>query len=180
MWMSTSKAGRCTAYAGRNTDGIYRDDEIYGFYIPPGSESEFENNEIVKVAEGVVIYDKHLKRDLHVYALDYGDTFIPTAEEVEGLYNKYDQDIYKRFYQFFDWYRNNGGAACDAYVNAMLQVDFSYTDKHGSHFKNIESWSDYTVEDLIDLESYVKENPDYSNTDITYQRLLKWLGVEKK
>ncbi len=149
-----------------------------GLLIPPGSESEFENNEIVKVAEGVLIYGKNLEIFLHVYELDTDFENIPTAEEVEGLYNQYDQVTYEKYYQFYDWYRNNGGAACDAYLDGMFIAYMNYKDEYGVDYKNC-SWSDYTVANFIDFETYVKENPDYAETNYAYKRLLKWLGLEK-
>ena len=149
-----------------------------GLYLPPDYESKHERPYKVKVAEGVEIYEEDLKVYLHVYELDTDFENIPTAEEVEGLYNEYEQVTYVKFLQFYDWYRNNGGAACDDYLEAMLHIDLRYTEEQGSYFKNIQSWSDYTVEDFIDLESYVKENPDYTETNYAYKRLLKWLGLE--
>ncbi len=146
-----------------------------GFYVHPDYESKFDNAEIVEVAEGVVIYEKKLEKYLHVYELYTGIRNTPTAEEVEGLYNKYDQVTYKKFHQFYDWYCNCGETAYDDYLDGISKALMDYKDKYGTDYKDIDSLSDYWVDDLIDFELYVIKNPDYSDTSHSYQRLLEWL-----
>ena len=150
-----------------------------GLYVPPDYVNELENTDVVEVAEGIIIYEENLRIYLHVYSLDTGIENIPTAEEVEGLYNQYDQVTYEKYYQFYDWYRNNGGAACDAYLDGMFIAYMNYKDKFGIDYKDIDTWNDFKFEDFIDFETYVKENPDYTETNYAYKRLLKWLGLEK-
>ncbi len=135
----------------------------------------------VSLGDGVEIFEEDLKMDLHVYDLDWEVIDVPTAEEIESLYNKYDDEIFEKFNEFYEWYRMNGGeVACFDYENALLEASINYRKEYGYEFNQINSWNDWTVNDFIDLESYVKENPDYSETSGAYKRLLKWLRVEKK
>ncbi len=132
----------------------------------------------VSLGEGIEIFEEDLKVYLHVYNLDWEVKDVPTAKDIESLYNKYNDEIFNKLKEFYEWYRTNGGeVACLDYESALLKASMNYRELHGTGFNNLPTWIDFTAEDKFELESYIKENPDYSETSSAYKRLLKWLGV---
>ena len=148
-------------------------------YIPPDVDPDLRAKfERTLIADGVEILENDLRLSLHVYELDSREENVPTAKEVIGLYFTYDDIMYERFNKFYEWYMNYGDHTCQDYKDALRQAYYYYHEKNGAYFRDTD-WSDYTLEDLFELEAYVKENPDYSIKESSYNQLLKWLGVKK-
>lgn len=148
-------------------------------YIPPDVDPDLRAKfERTLIADGVEILENDLRLRLRVFELDSGEENVITAEEVISLYFTYDETNYARFNKFYEWYMNYAHHTCQDYEDALRQASYYYHEKNGTYFKNT-VWSDYTLDDLFELEAYVKENPDYSIKESSYNQLLKWLGVKK-
>ena len=128
-----------------------------------------------KLDEGVEIFEEDLKIMLHIYAMVAKPEDPPTAEEVKSLYYQYDEDIYQKFYTFYRWY---DGYLYTVYHFAMNISASQYSDQFGEPLID-KRWGQYTFEDFLKLEEYVKENSDFSETSNDYKWLLKWLDVER-
>ena len=131
-----------------------------------------------KLDEGVEIFEEDLKILLHVYDMDVKPEELPTAEEVKELYYQYDEDVNKKLYKFYSWYTHYDFYIHHIYRLAMNIGNSHYLKKHGEPLIK-KDWDHFTLEDFLKLEEYIKENPDFSQTDNDYRRLLKWLDVER-
>ena len=148
--------------------------------VTPENKEHTPISKIVKLDEGVEIYEDELIIDMHVYELSHKpDIAPPTAQEIESLYTKYDDDIYNRFEPFYNWYSANGNWIRDGYESGLIAANSAYWERNGYYFFDTTDWSQWTREKKFELEKYVKENPDYEQTSSKYRLLLALLGLDK-
>ena len=120
----------------------------------------------IRLDEGVEIMERALEVHLRVYVLYTGTENAPTTEEVSSLYHKYQEDIFKRFDQFYQWYRAVGSRSVGKYKDALIKANLSaYADKKGidqftnEEIDNILDEVDYlSLEELIELEKYFPDD----------------------
>ena len=150
-------------------------------YVYPEDTEYLTASKIVNLGDGVEIFEDDLMVALHVYELSYKpDVAPPSAEEIENLYTEYNDRIYKKFHRFYVWYSRIGSGTCSLYNRALMIADIIYKDIYGHEITENKKWSKVTKDEKYKLEEFVKENPDYNETDDNYKLLLKWLGLEKK
>ena len=150
-------------------------------FVTPESREYLPNSKIVKLDEGIEMYEDELIINMHVYELSHKpDIAPPTAEEIESLYTKYDDEIYQRFEPFYNWYTDDGSWMRDAYESGLIIANGLYKEKNGYNFTDQKKWRQVTRDEKNELEEFVIENPNYEETFGDYKLLLKWLGLEKK
>ncbi len=148
-------------------------------FVTPESREYLPNSKIVKLDEGIEMYEDELIINMHVYEISHSSEIsLPTAEEIESLYTEYDNEIYQRFEPFYNWYTDVGSWVRDTYEKGMIAANITYKHENGDLCTKTD-YFEWTKEERFELEDFVKNNPDYNETDSAYQVLLKWLGVEK-
>ena len=150
-------------------------------FVTPESREYLPTSKIVTLDEGIEMYEDELIINMHVYELSHKpDIAPPTAEEIESLYVKYDDEIYQRFEPFYNWYTNVGSWMRDAYESGLIIANGLYKEKNGYNFTDQKKWRQVTRDEKNKLEEFVIENPNYEETFGDYKLLLIWLGLEKK
>ena len=148
-------------------------------YLWPKHGLDLQYHIVEEIDEGVIIFPEKLKMYLHTYKLENPDENPPSYEEFISLYNNYHEDVYVRFARFRSWFgMRNGRLACDEYSNAIYSIMRQYKESVDENFKGKTYRSELTLDEMLELEEYAKQNPDFENTDLEYIQLLKWLGVE--
>ena len=149
-------------------------------FVYPEDTEYLTASKIVNLGDGVEIFEDDLMVALHVYELSYKpESMPPSAEEIESLYIEYNDEIYNRLQPFYVWYTRIGAKTCSLYYRALMTGNLLYKDKQGYKLIDKEKLSQVTIDEKYKLEEYIKENPDYMETDPNYLLLLKWLGLEK-
>ena len=148
-------------------------------FVTPESREYLPTSKIVTLDEGIEMYEDELIINMHVYELSHKpDIAPPTAEEIESLYTKYDDEIYQRFEPFYNWYTKVGSWMRDGYEKGIITADVIYWKENGHYFFTTD-YFEWTREEKFELEEYVIENPDYEETEPNYKLLLSWLGLDK-
>ena len=116
------------------------------------------------------------------------------ATEGDLVLNEYDlTDLYlnkspkqEAFEDFYNWYlygekpgAMSGSEIYDIYVEGITTGYILYRESNGHEFKDKDILY-LTAEDELELEQWIKENPDYdtASEDYCYNSYLKLLGVE--
>ena len=149
-------------------------------FVTPENQDHTPISKIVTLDEGIEIYEDELIINMHVYELSHKpDIAPPTAEEIESLYTKYDDEIYQRFEPFYNWYTDDGSWMRDGYESGLIIANGLYKEMNGKFFFDTSEWKQWTREKKFELEEYVNINPDYEETSSNYRLLLAWLGLDK-
>ena len=151
-----------------------------GLLAYPEFMKYYSGSNIVTLDKDVQLREDELIIILHVYELTFElEEQPPTVKEIEGLYTQYNDEIYKKFSAFYKWYREVGCVSFQTYSSALIAATIIYKNMYGHELINKENWDEFTAEDRLKIEEFVKEHPDYEEANSNYQRLLEWLGLEK-
>jgi len=139
------------------------------------------------IKENIYIRETDLKATLHIYAwLGDNKGTLPSVEEIlledeaVSLYSNYDEKTLGKFEKLYEWYTKNGGEKlCEIYSSGIYDAYLLYLNNTGNEINNKTIPSQLTFEDYLDLESYMKGNPNCDNASKNYIQLLEWLGVER-
>lgn len=145
------------------------------------------NGIVLEIDDDLYIWPEDLKIKLHVYAW-VGDSngTVPTADEVITfdevieLYSDFDEAVFEKFEKFYLWNSRDGGEKLYKTYRSGIQTVYAlYIDDNGKRINSKEFFTELTFEDYLELEAYIKENPHFEEEDKDYQKVLKWLGIEK-
>ncbi len=131
--------------------------------------NEYEKDEKkANLGDGIEIYVDKLKLNLHIYSLIAKTDYAPTVEEVINLYQKYDEGIYKRFYDFFFWYGSYGretvrdykDALEDAYIDAYMEKEGLDVIASDVLEKLMDESRELAYDEMLELEKYFPKDWD--------------------
>ena len=126
-----------------------------------------------------------IKVKTHLYNLVTEGDLVLNEYDLTDLYlNKSPKQ--EEFEDFYNWHlygtesdRENGNEKYDNYYKGMATGYRLYRESNGHEFKDKDIFY-LTAEDELELEQWIKENPDYdtASEDYCYNSYLKLLGVE--
>ena len=131
-----------------------------------------------QVADDLVLFSGLLELYIHCYEIAEPDREIITYDEIVGLYSSYDEDLYNRFNEFYQWYFNlNGCAEVEFYCGSMRKANDLYKEKFGESFFPSDRELDWTLEQRISFEEYIRSDPELMPAE-EYARDLANLGIK--
>lgn len=131
-----------------------------------------------KVADDLVLFSGLLELFIHCYEIYEPDREIITYDEIVGLYSSYDDDVYNRFNELYKWYCTaNGSAAVDFYRQSMIKANNLYIENFGESFFPSDRELDWTIEQRISFEDFIRRTPDFMPME-EYEKELAYLGIK--
>jgi len=127
-----------------------------------------------EIAPGIEIFHEKLALYLHCSRLVGEESSLPTVEDITvediaRLYATYDEELEKKFSKLY-WWLVNFKYFCDNYFNTMREVYKLYLQQYG-FFDGKEHYGEMLTEDIIALEQFVRDNPDFMPKEIYYSKL---------
>lgn len=109
-----------------------------------------------------------------MYLLNYVDDEI-SVEEIYSLYEKGSSQTQEKINILKKFYRDSGGDCADEYIKEINNAYAAYLEINGEKYNGKES-DELTIEDCIELEKWILENPDSGD----YPDILKWYELRKE
>jgi len=125
---------------------------------PEGWTIEWEPR--VEIAPGVEIFYDRLARYTHIYQSEGWQLKIASMEDIISLYNAYDEELDKRLRNLHEWWRHGGKDRERGYIWAIVEAMHYYTQRYGA-FNGKESYTEMRLDDMIALETYLRDNPRF-------------------
>ena len=127
-----------------------------------------------EIAPGIEIFHEKLTLYIHCSRLVGEESTLPTVEDITvediaKVYAAYDEELDKKFYKLYWWWANFSDF-CDRYFNTMREVYKLYFQQYG-FFNGKEHYGEMLTEDIIALEQFVRDNPDFMPKETHYSKL---------
>ena len=146
-------------------------------------ESDFEykwyRDMVTLPGEEITVSLYVLNSKIHAYNLIENKKLTLTGEQIVDLYSVSNDKIQKEFDEFHYWFLNNGSTKYRSYYNGLSKGYGLYEKVNNKKYLD-KDFSKFTLQEEIELEQWIKENPDYelASEEPNYYFLLEILGVE--
>ena len=111
-----------------------------------------------EIAPGVEILYDRLARFAHVYQSEGWQSQIASMEDIISLYNAYDEELDQRLRNLHEWWRYGGKDSENLYIWAIIEALHYYKEWYGGAFNGKESYTEMRIDDMIELEQYLRRN----------------------
>lgn len=129
---------------------------------------------IPKEINGLYIYDEYFEVWIRVFNLACKPKYTVTVEELCSLYTEENDEIKAKFRDLMSFYRSGGNKDVFNYVVEIMSAYDKYLEVNNEKFNGKER-SFLTIEDCIELEKWILDNPDPK----LYPNILYWYGVSE-
>lgn len=112
----------------------------------------------------------------HIYTIYGGEEETATSDEVIGLFTTFDEEVFAEFVTFYKWWMHmDGRVRFNLYYEASKVAKELYSRTYGKDFRP-GKLADWSLEDRIALEDFIRENPDFMPVE-EYEKELRRLGI---
>ena len=114
----------------------------------------------VEIAPGVEIFYDRLARYTHIIQSEGHQGSVSSMEDIISLYNSYDEELNQRLRNLWDWWGYGGDTSEWFYLRGIIEALDHYKEQHGA-FNGKECYTEMRIEDMIALERYLRDNPNF-------------------
>ena len=123
---------------------------------PRGWTTEWEPR--VEIVPGVEIFYDRLARYAHIIQSEGWQSQVASLEDIISLYNTYDDELDKRLRDIWNWWVHGGEASERIYLRGIAETLHHYKEWYGGAFNGKESYTEMRLDDMIELEQFLRRN----------------------